>query len=333
MTGQSNTVLVTGGAGYVGSHVSKALHDAGYLPVTYDNLSRGFRWAVKWGPFEHGALSDSGTLEKTLEMYTPIGVIHLAGYAYVGESVQHPEMYRVNNIGGSQALIDVLSKSKQAKIPIVFSSTCSIYGNYGVVPLNEKSPAQPMNPYAMGKLAVEAMLARNLESSGAPYMALRYFNASGADPMGDVGEAHDPETHLIPLALEVAAGLREEITVFGTNHETEDGSCVRDYVHVSDLAEAHVRALECLLAGDAPTVVNLANGKGYSVFDVINAVRRVTGKEVRVRHGSNRGGDPAILIGDARLAKTTLNWSPRYSDLDAQVDHAWAWFKSYRGLT
>ena len=330
MIAPTNTVLVTGGAGYVGSHVSKALSVAGYVPVCYDNLSRGFRWAVKWGPFEQGDIGDAARLKSVLDTYAPVGVIHLAGYAYVGESVTFPELYRTNNVEGSRVLIETLSQPTRAKIPVVFSSTCSIYGDQGTGPLNESLPAQPINPYAKGKLAVEEMLCDYREKSGGQSVALRYFNASGADPDGDIGEAHDPETHLIPLTLEAAAGIRPEITVFGTAHGTPDGSCIRDYVHVSDLADAHVAALERMHSGSMPSVINLANGRGYSVFEVIDAVRRATGRDVNVRLGEARAGDPAVLVGDAGLAKAVLGWAPQYSALDTQVQHAWAWFEQYR---
>ena len=332
MAAKKNSILVTGGAGYVGSHVCKSLSAAGYFPITYDNLSRGFRWAVKWGPFEQGALSDADRIGQVLDKHSPIGVIHLAGYAYVGESVEHPELYHTNNVKGSQVFIDALSGKGRAPIPVVFSSSCSIYGDQGAEPLSESLPARPINPYAEGKLAVENMLAEAEGRNGASFLALRYFNAAGADPMAEIGEAHDPETHLIPLTLEVAAGLRDEITIFGTNHNTPDGSCVRDYVHVTDLATAHVSALGHLLGGGVSDVVNLANGRGYSVFEVIEAVKRVTGMDVNVCHGEKRPGDPAVLVGDAGRAKTLLSWVPRFSDLDVQVAHAWAWLQSHHRL-
>lgn len=328
MTKNTNSVLVTGGAGYVGSHVCKALSDAGYRPVTYDNLSRGFRDAVKWGPFECGDLNDAGKIQEVLINYSPIGVIHLAGYAYVGESVEQPDLYQANNVDGAQVLIDTVLEKGANPLPIVFSSTCSIYGDQGAAPLSENLPSQPMNPYAEGKLRIEIMLAEAERRGAAPFIALRYFNAAGADPMAEIGESHDPETHIIPLLLEVAAGRREEFVVFGDDHDTADGSCIRDYVHVADLATAHVAALRHLLGGGASDIINLANGRGYSVFEVIDAVRRITGKDVKVRHGNKRAGDPAVLVGDARRASEVLNWVPQYSGLDAQISHAWAWFQS-----
>ncbi|CCQ75462.1 UDP-glucose 4-epimerase GalE [Magnetospira sp. QH-2] len=325
-------VLVTGGAGYIGSHVCKALSQEGYQPIVYDNLCRGFQWAVKWGPLIVGNLADHDSLCRTIVEHAPVGVIHLAGYAYVGESVEQPDLYHQNNVVGTEVLLSALAQSAGAASPMVFSSTCSIYGDQVTTGLSEDLPPNPMNPYAKGKLQIENMLIDAERNSGAPFVALRYFNASGADPSTEIGEAHDPETHLIPLVLEVAAGMREEIVVFGTDYGTPDGSCVRDYVHVTDLAAAHVSALRYLLDGGRSGVMNLAHGSGYSVLEVIAAVERVTGKEVRYRKGARRPGDPATLVGDATLAKKTLDWKPRYSDLDTQIDHAWAWFRSYHKI-
>lgn len=328
----TKSVLVTGGAGYIGSHVCKALFSSGYVPVTFDNLSRGFQWATRWGPFERGELKESKEVRNVICAHSPIGVIHLAGYAYVGESVEFPGLYQNNNVDNSQVLLEALIATGNEKIPIVFSSSCSVYGNQATTPLSEKLVPNPMNPYATGKLLIENMLTSAHQKFGTPFIALRYFNASGADKEGDIGEAHDPETHLIPLVLEVAAGLKKNITVFGIDHDTPDGSCVRDYVHVMDLAKAHVTALEYLMDNGKSRVLNLANGVGYSVFDVIEAVKQVTGTDITIINGKKREGDPAILIGDANLASAKLNWAPNYSDLDIQVAHAWKWFKSYYKL-
>ena len=328
MTADEQHVLVTGGAGYVGSHVSKALSQSGYIPVTYDNLSRGFRWAVKWGPFVEGDLHDIEKLKGVLATYKPVGVIHLAGFAYVGESVEQPDLYYHNNVEGAAALV----KAMTTPIPFVFSSTCSIYGNQGEAPLTEALSPRPINPYAQGKREVEIILANAEKNGGGPFVALRYFNASGADPDAEIGEAHDPETHLIPLALSAAAGLTKELTIFGTDHGTPDGSCIRDYVHVADLASAHIKALNYLIGGGSSDHINLANGRGYSVLEVIDAVKRVTGQSVPVKMAGKRAGDPATLIGDARRAQERLNWQPQYSDLDVQIAHAWAWFKDHHNV-
>lgn len=317
-------VLVTGGAGYIGSHACKALASAGYIPITYDNLSRGNRWAVKWGPLIEGDIADGARIQEAINTFKPVALMHFAALAYVGESVQHPLQYYQNNVSGTACLLKAILDTK--KIPVVFSSTCATYGVPDQVPISEDHPQRPINPYGSSKLFVEKIL-RDLNSSdGVPWIALRYFNAAGADPDGDIGEGHDPETHLIPLAIAAVRG-QSPLQVFGDDYETPDGTCIRDYVHVSDIAAAHVLAVKHLLKGERSCALNLANARGYSVKEVIATVERVTGRAVQYRTVPRRSGDPAVLVGDARQALAVLGWKPTQSDLETQVKHAWEWFK------
>jgi UDP-arabinose 4-epimerase len=305
-------ILVTGGAGYIGSHACKALSLAGYTPVTYDDLSHGNRWAVKWGPLEGGNISDTLRLRSVVEKYQPIGVMHFAAFAYVGESVQHPLKYYENNFSGTAALLRTLLDFRS--MPIVFSSSCATYGVPDCIPIPEDHPQRPINPYGWSKLFVERMLEDVNTARGLPWVALRYFNAAGADPEGEIGEAHDPETHLIPLAL-TAARTGGAIRVFGTDYDTQDGTCVRDYIHVSDIADAHVRALNYLLQGGESCALNLANSNGYSVKEVITTAERVSGRPVRLEFAARRPGDPPILIGDSSRGRAVLDWRPSRSAL------------------
>jgi len=322
-------VLVTGGAGYVGSHACKALAAEGYNPIAYDNLSRGNRSAVKWGPFELGDIADGGGVKAVLNTYNPIGVMHFAAYAYVGESVESPLMYYENNFSGSAALLRTILTD--FSVPFVFSSTCATYGIPSRVPITEDHPQVPINPYGRSKLFVEELL-RDIEAScGLSWIALRYFNAAGADPDGEIGEVHDPETHLIPAAI-MAAQSGVPLRIFGTNYPTKDGTCVRDFIHVADIADAHVRALEYLLRGGKSQALNLANKKGYSVKDVLATVKQVTGSSVPVEYVPRRIGDPPILIGDCAQAQAVLGWEPRRSDLVIQVNDAWNWLRKRESL-
>lgn len=321
--GGGRRVLVTGGAGYIGSHACKALARAGYLPVTFDNLVFGHKWAVKWGPLETGDLSDRERLDRVLDEYRPGAVMHFAAYAYVGESVTNPGKYYRNNVGGSLTLIEAMRDHGINRL--IFSSTCATYGVPQALPIVETTPQRPINPYGMSKLMVEQMLADFGTAHGLNWIALRYFNAAGADPDNEIGEEHDPETHLIPLVLDAASGRRENITVFGTDHETPDGTCLRDYIHVTDLADAHVKALAALESGLQSCAINLGNGHGHSVREVIDAARRVTGTDFPVRYGPAREGDPAALISDAGLAARLLGWKPQIGDLDEIIRTAWAW--------
>ncbi|MEI9986494.1 MAG: UDP-glucose 4-epimerase GalE [Aliidongia sp.] len=316
-------ILVTGGAGYIGSHAAKALAGAGYRPVTYDNLVYGNHWAVQWGPFVEGDIGDRAQLLRTFERYDIQAVMHFAAFAYVGESMTKPEMYFENNVTKSLTLLDAM---KTARIKhMVFSSTCATYGTPDMMPITEETPQRPVNPYGETKLMVERALHWYAKAHGLNSVALRYFNAAGADPEGDIGESHLPETHLIPLILDAALGRRAAIDIYGTDYPTKDGSCVRDYIHVADLADAHVRALDYLLDGGEATAVNLGTGHGYSVREVIAAVERVTGKRVPRREMPRRAGDPAVLIADPARARKLLGWIPTKSDLETIIHTAWTW--------
>ncbi len=317
-------IIVTGGAGFIGSHVCKILAAKGFEPVVFDNLSRGNRWAVKWGPLEVGDIADSARLRTVLQQYRPAAVMHFAAYAYVGESVENPLLYYSNNVSGTAALLQTIIDFQA--IPFVFSSTCSTYGVPEVVPIPEDHPQRPINPYGFSKLVVERMLVDLNAARGLRSVALRYFNAAGADPDGEIGEAHDPETHLIPLVL-AAARDGSPVNVFGDDYDTADGTCVRDYIHVFDLAEAHVRALEYLLGGGMSCSLNLANARGYSVKEVIATAERVTGKRIRIRMAPRRAGDPAVLVGSPERARATLGWEPTRSDLEIQIRDAWNWLR------
>ena len=319
----TNTVLVTGGAGYVGAHGCKALAAAGYRPVVYDNLVHGHEQAVQWGPLERGELADRGRLDALFEQYRPIAVMHFAAFAYVGESVADPGKYYRNNVGGSLSLIEAMVAHGVDKL--VFSSTCATYGEPEQVPITEDERQRPINPYGKTKLMVEEMLADFEVAHGLLSARLRYFNAAGASPDGEIGEEHDPETHLIPLALAAAAGKGPELTVFGDDYPTPDGTCIRDYIHVGDLADAHVKALNRLIAGEGSRAYNLGTGSGVSVREILDAIARVTGREVPHRFGPRREGDPPVLVSDAGRAGAELGWRPSLSDIDTIIATAWAW--------
>jgi len=317
-------ILVTGGAGYIGSHACKALAAAGFEPVTYDNLSRGNRWAVKWGPLEAGDIGDQARLRAVLDQHQPAAVIHFAAFAYVGESVDNPNLYYQNNVCGSATLLRTVTEYKP--IPVVFSSTCATYGVPDQVPIPEGHPQRPINPYGFTKLVVERILADLDQAYGLRSVSLRYFNAAGCDPDGDIGEAHNPETHLIPLVL-AAARDGTAVTVFGNDYDTKDGTCVRDYIHVADLADAHVRALKYLLSGGKTCALNLANAHGYSVMDVIQTAERVCGKPIKIEMAPRRAGDPPVLIGSSDRARELLGWKPVRSALEVQIADAWNWMQ------
>lgn len=324
-SGHERTVLVTGGAGYVGSHACKALASAGYRPVVLDDLSRGHAAAVQWGPLEVGSIADRACLDSVLERHRPGAVLHFAAFAYVGESMSEPLAYYRNNVGGTVTLLEAMRDHGVGRL--VFSSTCATYGVPRELPIPESHPQEPINPYGRSKLMVERILADVDAAHGLRSIALRYFNAAGADPDGAIGEQHEPETHLVPLVLEAAAGRRECVTIHGTDYDTPDGTCLRDYIHVTDLAEAHVLALRALERGAASTAYNLGNGRGFSVREVIRAVEHVTGCEVPVASGPRRAGDPAALVGSAERAVQELGWSPRHADLEQIVATAWAWMR------
>ena len=316
-------VLVTGGAGYIGSHACKALAAAGYLPVTYDNLVHGHAWAVKWGPLVEGDIADEARIRQTLQKYSIDSVIHFAAYAYVGESMKKPGMYFRNNAMNTLTLLEAMQEAGADKL--VFSSTCATYGVPTEMPMREDNGQNPINPYGESKLFVEKMLRWWDGAHGLRSIALRYFNAAGADPDGDIGEDHTPETHLIPLAIEAAMGERTHIDVYGTDYPTADGTAVRDYIHVSDLAAAHVRALERLEAGAPSSAVNLGTERGHSVKEVIEMVERISGRRVPVVHAPRRAGDPAELVARVTRAHEALGWSPCSSSLSTIIETAWRW--------
>lgn len=324
-----SNILVTGGAGYIGSHACKALSEAGFTPVTFDNLVYGHREAVRWGPLVVADLLDQATIVNALQEFQPVAVMHFAAYAYVGESVENPGKYYRNNVVGSLNLLEAMRDAGTDKI--IFSSTCATYGVPGPGLISETHAQNPINPYGTSKLMIEKMLCDFDHAHRLRSICLRYFNAAGADMNSETGENHDPETHLIPLVLDAAAGLRDSITVYGNDYATPDGSCIRDYVHVSDLADAHVLALQSLLKGAASTVYNLGNGQGYSVQEVIATAKQVTGKNIPVTTGLRRAGDPPCLVGDATLIKQALGWSPRYSGLVDIIGSAWRWHQRHAG--
>jgi UDP-arabinose 4-epimerase len=316
-------VLVTGGAGYIGSHACKALAQAGYTPVAYDNLVYGHREAVHWGPLEVGDIADRARLDTVIAQYRPEAVLHFAAYAYVGESVQDPAKYYRNNVAGTLTLLESLVQHGIGRI--VFSSTCATYGIPERTPIDEDHPQQPINPYGASKLMIERMLRDFDAAYGVRSVSLRYFNAAGADPDGEIGEDHDPETHLIPLALQAALGQRAALQVFGTDYPTPDGSGIRDYIHVTDLAQAHVQALDYLAYGGATTALNLGTGHGHSVLEVIEAARTITGRDIPTRLTDRRPGDPPVLTAAADKARSLLGWQPRHTDLAETLRHAWNW--------
>ncbi|HYE35241.1 UDP-glucose 4-epimerase GalE [Methylocaldum sp.] len=321
-------ILVTGGAGYIGSHTAKALSQAGYLPITFDNLVYGHSWAVRWGPLFEADLANTTALQQVLRDYKVEGVIHFAAYAYVGESMAHPEKYFRNNVVNTLNLLEAMQAAGIRSI--VFSSTCATYGLPGETPIPEDHRQHPINPYGESKLFIERVLHWHHVAHGLCYAALRYFNAAGADPDGEIGEDHDPETHLIPLAIETALGKRNCLDIFGTDYPTPDGTAIRDYIHVTDLATAHVRALEKLLAGSGGFCVNLGTGQGHSVRQVVETVKEIGGREVVVRESPRRPGDPPILVAAPTRAGQLLDWYPRYSDLSTIIKTAWDWHERQR---
>lgn len=316
-------VLVTGGAGYIGSHTCKALARAGFTPITYDSLIRGHEWAVKWGPLEKGDVLDTARISQVIAAYKPAVVIHFAAFADVGESLQDPAKYYRNNVIGTFSVLDAMRQNNLASI--VFSSTCATYGIPDSVPISEATPQWPINPYGASKLMIERILAHYGDAYGFKSVSLRYFNAAGADPDGELGEDHEPETHLIPLVLDAAAGKRAQVTIFGDDYDTPDGTCVRDFIHVSDLADAHVQALRKLSTSAGFHAYNLGTGVGVSVAEVVKIVRRVTGRDFQVVRGPRRGGDPPILLADPTNAVQHLSWKPRHTDIESMIAGAWRW--------
>lgn len=318
-------ILITGGAGYIGSHTAKAVAESGMAPVVYDNLSNGHRDAVVWGPFVHGDVRDSDALQAAMVRHQISGVIHFAGRIEVGASGYEPDIFWDHNLNGVAATLKAMRGAGVDRI--VFSSTAAVYGQPASMdPLNERDPTLPINPYGDTKLAGERLIAAACAAYGLQGVALRYFNASGADPLGRIGEAHGDESHLIPLAIEAALGLRPGLTLHGTDFPTPDGSCVRDYVHVDDLAAAHILALRLPLTADKPFLpINLGAGQGYSVREIINAVADVVGQAPPVTEGPRRAGDPAVLVAEISRARDILGWRPQSSSLQTIIETAVAW--------
>lgn len=317
-------VLVTGGAGYIGAHACKALTRAGAIAVAYDNLCTGHADAVRWGPLVRGDVRDRAALRSALETHRIDAVMHFAASAYVGESMHDPAKYYDNNVGGMIALLDSCRAAGIERL--VFSSSCATYGLPEVLPIRETAPQRPINPYGRTKLICEEMLRDHDSAYGLRHVALRYFNAAGADPDGELGERHDPETHLIPIALMAAAGRRPALEVYGSDYDTPDGSCIRDYVHVADLARAHVLALHHLMDGGENAYLNLGNGQGHSVFAIAAAIETITGRKVPLRHAPRRPGDPPVLTADATRAAKVLGFRPDFPDIESMLRHAAPWF-------
>lgn len=320
-------ILIVGGAGYIGSHMVKLLANAGHDVITLDNLSYGYRDAVKYGEFIQGDLSDEKILDSIFKDGSVDAVMHFAGFIQVGESMVKPSMYYQNNVANTLILLDTMLRHNVKHF--IFSSTAAIFGEPDYTPIDEKHIKQPINPYGHSKLMIEQVLDDYDQAYGLRSTCLRYFNAAGADPDGELGERHVPETHLIPLILQAASGRREDIKVFGDDYETDDGTCVRDYIHINDLCDAHLLALELMIKRDKSARFNLGNGKGFSVKQVIDVAKKVSGKDFKVTIEPRRAGDPAVLVADANLATQTLNWQPKFAELEDIVRTAWNWETNY----
>jgi UDP-glucose 4-epimerase len=321
-------VLVTGGAGYIGSHVVKALLEAGEEVVTFDNLSEGHREAVVGGDLVQGDLSDGALLQSLFSKHEFDAVMHFAAHCYVGESVEDPGKYYKNNVCNLLNLLEVARKHNVNRV--IFSSSAAVYGDPVKVPIEEMHPLQPINPYGFTKFVMENVLRDYSRAYGVRSVSLRYFNAAGTDPSGQLGESHDPETHLIPRVLAVASGRLPEVEIFGTDYPTEDGTCIRDYIHVNDLALAHLAALDHLNRGGENLIVNLGNSRGYSVKEIIRVAEQITQRKIRVIHSPRRAGDPPVLVCDNSRAKDQLNWAPQISSLEEIIRTAWKWEQNRR---
>ncbi|RZB36594.1 MAG: UDP-glucose 4-epimerase [Desulfobacteraceae bacterium Eth-SRB2] len=320
---KNEKILVVGGAGYIGSHMVKDLLDSGYAVITLDDLSTGHRELVTGGEFIEGGLGDRVLLERLFSTHKISAVMHFAAFSLVGESVEEPLKYYRNNMAATAELLDSMIRHNVTRF--IFSSTAAVYGEPVEIPITENHPRNPTNPYGKSKIAVERMLKDCDFAYGLKYISLRYFNASGADESGKIGERHSNETHLIPLVLEVATGQRENIKIFGTSYPTPDGTCIRDYIHVSDLTKAHLLALNALLSGGDSEAYNLGNNRGYSVREVIELARKVTGKPIPAIEADKRPGDPAVLIAGSDKIKKALGWKPDYEDLETIIKTAWVW--------
>lgn len=324
-------ILVVGGAGYIGSHMVKFLLDAGHGVMVADNFSTGYRSAVVGGELAELDISNAAALDSLFASRRFDAVMHFASFIQVGESVIEPGKYYANNLASTVTLLQAMMRAGVKRF--IFSSTAAVYGDPVYVPIDEAHPKAPINPYGRSKWMVEQILEDFDRAYGLKSVCLRYFNAAGADPAGQLGERHEPETHLIPLVLQAAAGRREAITVFGRNYDTPDGTCIRDYIHVADLVEAHALALQYLQAGGKSAAFNLGNGLGFSVQEVIDTARRVTGREINVVYAPNRAGDPPRLVADAAQARAVLGWQPGYAELETIIGHAWAWERKWPWTT
>lgn len=319
-------IIVTGGAGYIGAHACKALRSLGYIPVTFDNLQTGWRDAVKFGPFEKGDLRNTDEIDRVMAKYSPVAVMHFAALSQVNESVIEPGIYWQNNVLGSLNLIQ--SAVRHNCLNFVFSSTCATYGEQDNVVLTESCEQKPLNAYGASKLAVENMLANYEAAYGIEHVIFRYFNVAGADPEGEIGELHLPETHLIPLILDAIDGKRDALTIFGTDYDTEDGTCIRDYVHVCDLVDAHILGLKWLQNGKGSRIFNLGTGDGFSVREVVEQAKHVTNRLVPTLEGERRSGDCAKLVSGSSRAAIELGWSANRSNLKQMITDAWRWHQS-----
>ena len=315
-------ILVSGGAGYIGSHVCKLLAQKGYQPVAYDNLSNGHEWAVKWGPLVTGDIHDTDKLRETFRKYQPVAVMHFAASIEVGESVNNPSFYYYNNVAGSLNLVRSMIEAKCEHI--VLSSTAAIYGNPQTAKIDESHPQSPINPYGMSKMMVERIITDCSSANGFRYIFLRYFNACGADRDNEIGESHSPESHLIPIIMQAAGGQRARLYIYGDDYDTPDGTCLRDYIHVEDLASAHILALESLLNGAESNAFNLGTGTGYSVREILNAAGNITGKTIAHEIQERRPGDAPILVASSEKAKNILGWRIE-KGIDEILASAWRW--------
>jgi len=316
-------VLVVGGAGYIGSHMVKMLSKAGHDITTLDDLSNGYEDAVKYGEFVKGDIADAKLLDRLFSDNQFDGVMHFASYIQVGESVEKPSMYYRNNVSNTQVLLDAMVEHEVKCF--IFSSTAATFGEPDYTPIDEAHPQKPINPYGHSKLMVEQILRDFDHAYGLKSVSLRYFNAAGADPQGELGERHIPETHLIPLVLQAASGRRDNITIFGADYDTPDGTCIRDYIHINDLCSAHLLGLEHLVAGGETKAYNMGNGTGYSIKELIDVAKEVTGSDFTVLMGERRDGDPARLVADSTLLQKELGWKPAFADLGVIIRHAWEW--------
>ena len=319
-------VLITGGAGYIGSHICRKIFDQGFVPVTFDNLSKGNKWSVKWGPLELGDLSDEKRLKYLFEKYSFIGVIHLAALSNVEQSCIEPNLYYKNNVIGS---LNLLQKMIEFNVKnIVFSSTAAVYGNPNYLPIDEKHPTHPINPYGDTKLTTERLILNYSKAYEINFISLRYFNVSGSDFLNKIGEAHNPETHIIPLALE-SIKQKNIFKIYGNDYNTKDGTCIRDFIHVKDLGDAHLLSFKKLLSFKVNKFINVGCGKGFSIYEIIESIKKVTNMQLLTSVVKRRDGDPDILISNIDNAKNLLGWQPQYSDINLIISDSWRWHQNY----